>query len=102
AARWREDALAAVVATVARGGLVAVKGIGGYQLICDTGDAGAVSRLRAVKQRPTKPLAVMVGDLDMARTLGELSAEDADLLCRPARPIVLVRRRAGTDEAARS
>jgi hydrogenase maturation protein HypF len=95
----REDALRAAVQSVAGGGLVAVKGVGGYQLICDARDAAAVARVRAVKQRPTKPLAVMVACLDMARALGELSAEEEDLLGRPARPIVLVRRRAGAGAA---
>jgi hydrogenase maturation protein HypF len=89
-----EDALAAAVTAVARGGLVAVKGIGGYQLICDAGDEAAVARLRAAKHRPTKPLAVMVADLAAARTLAHPSPAEEDLLTTPARPIVLARKRA--------
>jgi hydrogenase maturation protein HypF len=92
--RRREEALAAAVAVLAGGGLVAVKGIGGYQLICAAGDAAAVARTRAAKQRPAKPLAVMVADLPAARRLGELCAAEEHLLCLPARPIVLVRRAA--------
>jgi hydrogenase maturation protein HypF len=97
--RRREDALTAAVAVLAAGGLVAAKGIGGYQLMCDAGDAAAVARIRAAKRRPSKPLAVMVTGLDMARVLAELSAEEVDLLCGPARPIVLVHRRAGAGDA---
>jgi hydrogenase maturation protein HypF len=98
--RLREDAMTAAVAAVAAGGLIAVKGVGGYQLVCDARDAGAVARVRAAKRRPSKPLAVMVTGLDMARALGELSAGEVDLLCGTARPIVLVRRRADAGDLA--
>jgi hydrogenase maturation protein HypF len=87
-----EDALSAAVNAVARGGLVALKGIGGYQLVCDAGDAAAVARLRTAKTRPRKPLAVMVTDVPAARELADLSPDEERLLCTPARPIVLVRR----------
>jgi hydrogenase maturation protein HypF len=96
----RDDALVAAVAAIAGGGLVAVKGIGGYQLICDAADAAAVARTRTVKSRPSKPLAVMVADVDAARALADLSAAEEDLLGDPARPIVPARRRAGTDALA--
>jgi hydrogenase maturation protein HypF len=95
AAPTGEGALARAVAAIAAGGLVAVKGVGGYQLVCDAGDDAAVARLRAAKQRPTKPLAVMVADLTAAHTLGELSTVECRELASAARPIVLVRRRPG-------
>jgi hydrogenase maturation protein HypF len=96
--RRRADALAAAVAVVAGGGsggvggVVAVKGLGGYQLVCDAGDAAAVARVRELKRRPSKPLAVMVADLDTARALAVLDAAEEDLLRAAAGPIVLVRR----------
>ncbi len=87
-----EDALAAAVALVRHGGTVALKGLGGYQLVCDATDGAAVARLRARKQRPAKPFAVMVADLDAARELAHLDGSEAALLTSAARPVVLLRR----------
>src|SRR3569832_1347091 len=56
------DALAACVALLRAGGIVAVTGIGGYLLMCDAHDAEAIARLRARKHRPHKPFAVMFAD----------------------------------------
>jgi hydrogenase maturation protein HypF len=86
-----DDALRAAVAAVATGGIVALKGLGGYQLVCDASDHRAVEHLRAGKRRPAKPFAVMVGDAAAARRLAEISAVEAALLRSPARPIVLLR-----------
>ncbi|MUN39656.1 carbamoyltransferase HypF [Actinomadura litoris] len=84
-----EEAVAAAVAAIAGGGVVAVKGIGGYQLVCDATGTGAVQRLRAAKGREAKPLAVMVADVAAASALASLTAADVELLASPARPIVL-------------
>jgi hydrogenase maturation protein HypF len=86
------DPLAAAADTLRSGGLVAVKGIGGYQLSCDATDDAAVARLRTAKDRLRKPLAVMVPDLAAARRLVRLSAAETDLLTSPAAPIVLAAR----------
>ncbi|NJC72449.1 carbamoyltransferase HypF [Planosporangium thailandense] len=86
------DALACAVAAIAHGGLVAVKGIGGYQLVCDAADDAAVARVRAVKHRPTKPLAVMVADLTAAATVAHVSPAGEAALTSTARPIVLLPR----------
>jgi hydrogenase maturation protein HypF len=86
-----EDALAAAVKTIDDGGTVALKGLGGYQLVCDAADGDAVARLRARKRRPAKPFAVMVADLDAARSLARPDAAEAALLASPERPVVLVR-----------
>lgn len=87
-------ALAAAESVIASGGLVAVKGIGGYQLVCRADADTAVARLRAVKHRPRKPFAVMVRDLAAARAIVtvDLAAEAA--LTSTARPIMLLPRRA--------
>jgi hydrogenase maturation protein HypF len=77
------------------GFVVAVKGIGGYHLVVDAVDEGAVSRLRARKHRDDRPLAVMVADLDMARTLCAVGPRDAALLRDPAAPIVVLERTGG-------
>ena len=78
-------------ALLRRGHIVAVKGLGGYQLACDATDADAVSRLRAAKHRETKPFALMARDLEVIRRYCAVSAEEAELLAGPAAPIVLLR-----------
>jgi hydrogenase maturation protein HypF len=87
-----EDAVAALLA----GGVVAVKGLGGYHLACDAGDDAAVARLRARKGREEKPLAVMTTEPER---LVALSGEELGLLSSPVRPIVLVRRLPGAPVA---
>jgi hydrogenase maturation protein HypF len=90
AAATGERALAAAAARIAAGEVVAVKGLGGYQLVCDATRPAAVERLRDRKRRPAKPLAVMVPDLAQARQLADLGATEQALLGSPAGPIVLV------------
>ncbi|USX54494.1 carbamoyltransferase HypF [Lentzea sp. HUAS12] len=90
-----EEALGLAVAAVRRGGVVAVKGVGGYQLVCAAADEDAVIRLRELKHRPRKPLAVMVRDLGEARELSDVDAEAAALLRSPAAPIVVLPSRTG-------
>jgi len=86
------------------GKIVAVKGIGGYHLMCDARNQSAVIELRHRKQRPAKPFAVMFplagGDgLEVVRHYADLTAEEAELLCSPARPIVLTAKSANNDLA---
>ncbi|MEU9733859.1 carbamoyltransferase HypF [Streptomyces sp. NPDC048002] len=88
-----EDALRAAVRTVDEGGVVALKGLGGYQLVCDAGDPRAVARLRLRKRRPAKPFAVMVPDLAAAARLASLGATERQALLSPERPVVLLARR---------
>lgn len=71
------------------GGIVAVKGLGGYHLACDAESEEAVARLRARKGREEKPLAVMTSE---PQRLAEPTTDELALLHSPARPIVLVRR----------
>ncbi len=89
-------AIAAARGLIARGGILAVKDLGGFHLACDATDAAAVSRLRDRKHRPAKPLAVLVSDLAAARRIAHVDEEKARLLAGPERPIVIVRRRAGS------
>lgn len=83
-------AVAEIAATLAKGGIVAIKGIGGYQLLCDARDENAVERLRARKQRNGKPFAVMVADAATAAEFAEINAAEQALLESVARPIVLL------------
>ena len=75
------------------GGIVAIKGLGGFHLACDATNERAVARLRERKHRPTKPLAVMFERLDEARRVCEIDAAERGLLSGSVRPIVLLRRR---------
>jgi len=85
--------LAAIVAQLRDGQVVALKGVGGYHLICDATRDGTVRTLRERKARDAKPLAVMVANVASARLLAEVSDEEAALLRDPRRPIVLLGRR---------
>lgn len=81
------------------GGVLAVKGIGGYHLACDAGNERAVAELRTRKRRGDKPFAVMVSDLAAARRIATIDDASARLLSGPQRPIVLVPRLAGAPVA---
>ena len=81
------------------GSIIAIKGIGGYHLVCDARNDAAVQRLRKRKNRPHKPLAIMVGSLDTAIELVHLSDEELDVLTAMERPIVLLKRH--TDSGVR-
>ncbi len=92
-------ALQAVAAALRAGRILAVKGIGGYHLAVDATDEGAVAELRRRKARDDKPFALMVADVEAARTLCVLDAGAEAALVSVARPIVLARRRPGTPVA---
>ncbi|HHO58608.1 MAG TPA: carbamoyltransferase HypF, partial [Thiotrichales bacterium] len=93
-----EVALTRAVERLHNGGIVAVKGIGGYHLVCDAGSEAAVERLRRKKQRPHKPLAVMFpapvqAPLANVEQNVLLSEEDRRFLLQAARPILLLQKR---------
>ena len=85
-----DDAVAATLGRIAAGEIVAVKGLGGFHLVCDARNAAAVARLRARKQRDEKPFAVMVTNADSARAFARIDAAAAALLQSVERPIVLL------------
>jgi len=92
------DALARAIAALESGQVIAVKGIGGYHLLCDAANDDAVAQLRERKRRPDKPLAVMfplrgADGLAAVREHLQLDAVTARALIDPVRPIVLVRRK---------
>lgn len=81
------------VAVLQEGGVLAMKGLGGFHLVCDGENPRAIASLRQRKQREGKPLAVMVVDADAARAWCEVSPAEEALLSSPARPIVLLRKK---------
>jgi len=97
------DAVRLAATELLGGGIVAVKGVGGFHLACDATSAAAVGRLRARKRRDEKPFAVMVRDLAEAEQLADIGPDLRQLLHSIERPIVLLTRRPGArlaDEVA--
>ena len=94
ATRQKSDAIIErCVEMLAAGGIVAIKGLGGFHLACDASNEHAVRDLRRRKRRSNKPLAVMVDDIEGARALCTIDEAEAELLTGSIRPIVLLRRR---------
>lgn len=84
------DQVDAVCSLLQRGDIVAIKGLGGFQLACDATKADTVARLRQLKQRERKPFALMARDLDVIRRYCIVSVEEQALLESPAAPIVIL------------
>ncbi|MDF1877338.1 carbamoyltransferase HypF [Sulfurimonas sp. SAG-AH-194-L11] len=78
------------VALLDEGKIIALKGVGGYHLVCDATNKSAINELRKRKRRPTKPFAVMVRDISMAKELAFISTKEEELLVSKERPIVIV------------
>lgn len=85
------DDVDAACGLMKNGEIVAIKGIGGFQLACDATKADVVTRLRKLKQRDAKPFALMARDLDVIRRYCSVSSEEAALLAGSSAPIVLLR-----------
>jgi len=86
-------------AALLRGEIVALKGIGGFQLLADARQPAAVARLRQRKHREEKPFALMMPSLERACEYCEISAAEVEVLESQAAPIVLLRPKSGTDIA---
>ena len=88
-----DDVIAVAVEMVQTGRILAIKGLGGFHLVCDARNAAAVERLRQRKQRDAKPFAVMAANSASLAAWVDGDAEEWRLLETPQRPIVLLRRR---------
>ncbi len=84
-----EAGLEAAVEALKRSEIVALKGLGGFQLACRADSAEAISRLRTRKNRPTKPFAVMAPGLSELEELVSIGPEERELLLSPRSPIIL-------------
>ena len=91
------DPIAATVARIGRGEVVAIKGLGGFHLACDARNGAAVKALRARKAREEKPFAVMAASVASLAPFAAMSPAEAELLASPERPIVLLRKRPDAD-----
>jgi len=88
----REEALEQAALAIEMGQIVALKGIGGFQLLADARSIEAVRTLRTRKHRPAKPLAVMMPDVEFVRAHCQASPLEEELLSSPRAPIVILRR----------
>lgn len=91
--RMEGDPFALAQEELARGGIVAVKGIGGIHLACDGTSAEAILRLRGRKHRPAKPLALMCRSIEEVLRIAEAGEEEKRFLSGPRRPIVLLKKK---------
>lgn len=91
----RADAIRYTRKVISEGGIVAVKGIGGFHLCCDAAKEETVARLRQRKKRPMKPFAVMMKDLDVVRRECETEPHLEEILDGHQKPIILLPKKEG-------
>ncbi|HVV69245.1 MAG TPA: carbamoyltransferase HypF [Gammaproteobacteria bacterium] len=82
-----------IASRIKQGEIIAIKGIGGYQLILDAHNEKTIARLRARKQRKAKPLALMMLNVSSIQLFAEYNSTEEKLLTSPMRPIVLLRKK---------
>ncbi len=87
-----DPALVETQRLLADGYTVAIKGLGGFHLACSAENPAAIRRLRERKNRPSKPLAVMMPDLESVRKYCQVSSAEEEILSSPQRPILLLRK----------
>ncbi|QOZ83367.1 MULTISPECIES: carbamoyltransferase HypF [Chromobacterium] len=92
------DPIVGAVQILNMGRSIAMKGLGGFHLVCDAASPAAVARLRRLKHRPGKPLAIMALNVESIRALCHVSEEEAAWLQRPERPIVLLNKKPEADQ----
>jgi len=90
-----KDAMSECIMLLQQGGIVAIKGLGGFHIACDAANDRAVRRLRENKRKSNKPFAVMSLSLDDVNQFCEVSREEKDLLRSNRRPVVLLQKKAG-------
>lgn len=91
------DAIIAARLVINNGGIAAVKGIGGFHLICDASNDAAVMLIRTRKSRPGKPFAVMMRDVNAVKKRCLVSPEEERILTGPEKPILLLKLKDNTD-----
>ncbi|ACM93614.1 [NiFe] hydrogenase maturation protein HypF [Nautilia profundicola AmH] len=97
---WRIKKIELIAEKIKEGKIVAIKGLGGFHLVCNATNEEAVKELRRRKQRPTKPFAMMFKDLDTIKEYCDLSAKDTELITSKEKPIVLVKKRVDLPQIA--
>lgn len=103
--KWTGDnkaVLQAIVKKLAGGSILAVKGIGGFLLLCDAANTGSIAQLRQRKQRPTKPFAVMFTDIAQVAKHASIGTAERECLLSAISPVVLLQAKKETDLPLRS
>ena len=97
--KWQKDgpAITETRRIISGGGIVAIKGIGGFHLCCDATNQKAVQRLRDIKPRPAKPFAVMMKDLDTVRRECLIEQYQEEIIDGHQKPIMLLKKRKSDD-----
>jgi len=88
-----QGGIAEAVSLIKKGKILAVKGLGGFHLVCDPLNKKALRRLRRIKQRDRKPLALMARDMESIRKFAHLNLAERRELLSASRPIVLLRKK---------
>ncbi|WP_298987070.1 Sua5/YciO/YrdC/YwlC family protein, partial [uncultured Campylobacter sp.] len=88
-----EEAIARTAELLRRGQIGAIKGMGGFHIVCDATNERAVRMLRTLKKRPSKPFAIMCRDAAQAGRAANLSAEEEALIDCNVKPIVILKKR---------
>ncbi len=91
-----QKAIEKICSLIKEGEVVAIKGIGGFHVVCDATNNDAVASLRKNKHRPTKPLAVMFKNITAIKKFASLKKEDEALILSKERPIVIVAKKENT------
>ena len=87
------DDVDAVATLIQRGAIIAIAGLGGFHLACDATNEATVSKLRKLKKRPHKPLALMAKNLEIIEEYCYVNSQEKELLQSPVAPIVLLKQR---------
>lgn len=94
-----DDAISLAAGVILKGGILALKGVGGFHLICDATQVETVNRLRKIKRRPDKPLALMAANIETVSIYSDISPAEGLMLTEPGRPIVLLRKKTDRNSA---
>ena len=87
------DIIGEVINRLKEGNIVAIKGLGGFHLACDAFNENSIRLLRIRKKRPHKPLAIMIKDLNLIKSLCELNQDEENILLSKKSPIVILKRK---------
>ncbi|MDO8747333.1 MAG: carbamoyltransferase HypF, partial [Thermodesulfovibrionales bacterium] len=96
----KEDPIKETIKLLRQGGIVAIKGLGGFHIACDAANKDAVERLRERKRKNNKPFALMAPDIETIKKYCEVSEKEQELLTSNKRPIVLLRKKTAQDNSA--
>ncbi|MBS1112205.1 MAG: Acylphosphatase [Nitrospirae bacterium] len=92
----RDEAILQCVELIKEGNIIAIKGLGGYHLVCDAGNAQSIKRLREKKQREERPVAIMFADIEAVKAEAHIDLLEERALCSIERPIVILRKKKGS------